>query len=212
MHPDWQNLTHLYCEKNSSPEPEILKKLSDYTWKTTVNPRQLSGHLQGRFLAQWIQLLRPLNIVEIGTFTGYATYCLWEFALPEATITTIEADKETAFKCKHFWQNEKQHPNVHWVVDDASAVIPKMKNIDFLFVDADKHNYKKYFDLALPKLSTHGIMLFDNTLWSGKLVEGAKDKDSQNMDEFNQYLRGNDSINVTLLPLRDGLTLVSKRN
>jgi caffeoyl-CoA O-methyltransferase len=212
MHPDWQNKTHQYCENNSSEEPEVLKRLAAYTWRKTVNPRQLSGHLQGRFLSQMVQLMQPKNIVEIGTFTGYATFCLWEKAPEDATITTIEADAETSFKCQEFWKRETQHKGIKWINANALDLLPSLNAIDFLFVDADKWNYRNYFDMALPRMSKNGLMLFDNTLWSGKLISEATDRDSQNMHDFNQYLQNHPQINVTLLPLRDGLSMVSLKS
>lgn len=211
MHPDWQNQTHQYCEKHSSLEPEFLQKLTEYTWRKTINPRQLSGHLQGRFLSQIVHVMKPKNIVELGTFTGYATYCLTENASSDTQITTIEADAEIAFKTQELWKNHPWFEKINWLVGEAINLLPSLEQIDLLFVDADKQNYKTYFDMALPKLTKHGVMIFDNTLWSGKLVEGSNDKDAQIMQTFNEYITQHPEVNVSLLPIRDGLTWVTKK-
>jgi len=211
MHPDWQNQIHVYCENYSSSEPEVLQKLIQYTWRKTVNPRQLSGHLQGRFLAHLVHTLQPKKILEIGSFTGYATFCLAENALPETKITTIEADAEIAFKAKEFWKDKELFSKVDWRVGNALELISNFSEIDLMFIDADKHNYKNYFDLGLAQLSNRGVMLFDNTLWSGKVVSGEKDKDTQNMHEFNAYIAQHPDVMVSILPIRDGITWVAKK-
>ena len=211
MHPDWQNQIHVYCENYSSSEPEVLQKLTQYTWRKTVNPRQLSVHLQGRFLAHMVHLLQPLKILEIGTFTGYATYCLAQNALPNTEITTIEADAEIAYKGQQFWKNEAIFPKINWRVGNAIEIMGEFENIDLMFIDADKHNYQNYFELGLKCLSNRGVMLFDNTLWSGKVVSHETDKDTQKMHEFNTYVAQHPEVMVTLLPIRDGLTWVSKK-
>ncbi len=211
MHPDWQNQIHVYCENYSSSEPEVLQKLTQYTWRKTVNPRQLSGHLQGRFLSHLVHTLQPKKILEIGSFTGYATFCLAENALPETQITTIEADAEIAYKAQEFWKDKELSKRVDWQVGNALDVISNFSEIDLMFIDADKHNYRNYFDLGLSQLSDRGVMLFDNTLWSGKVVSGEQDKDTLNMHEFNEYISQHPDVMVSILPIRDGLTWVSKK-
>jgi len=210
MHPDWQNQIHVYCENHSSSEPEVLQKLTQFTWRKTVNPRQLSGHLQGRFLSHLVHTYQPKKILEIGTFTGYATFCLAENALPETEIITIEADKEIAYKCQEFWKDYPLGTRVNWKVGNALEHMSDFKEIDLIFIDADKHNYQNYFDAGLNCLSKRGLMLFDNTLWSGKVIHGESDKDTQAMDAFNKYAATHPDVITTLLPIRDGLTWVSK--
>ena len=210
MHPDWQNQIHVYCENHSSSEPEVLQKLTQFTWRKTVNPRQLSGHLQGRFLSHLVHTHQPKKILEIGTFTGYATYCLAENARNETEITTIEADGEIAHKCQEFWKDYPLGSRVNWKVGNALEYMSEFKDIDLIFIDADKHNYQNYFDAGLKCLSKRGLMLFDNTLWSGKVIQGETDKDTQAMDAFNKYAASHPQVVTTLLPIRDGLTWVSK--
>jgi len=214
MHPDWQNSLHVYSEKFSEPEPEHLKELTHYTWRKTVNPRQLSGHLQGRFLAQLVLLKNPSCIWEIGTFTGYATACLAENLSENSQIHAFEADAEIAFKAQEFWKNYPFMNKVQWHVGEALIQIPQCKqNPDFVFVDADKKNYSTYLDTIFPLLPVGGIMLFDNTLWSGKVIEPNEinnDHDTQIMHQFNQKASRFTGAKTLLLPIRDGLTMMQK--
>ena len=190
MHHDWQDQIHQYCEQMSSPESPFLQAINDFTWKKMINPRMLSGHLQGQLLSSLVALKQPQCILEIGTFTGYATHTFWN-------------------------QNNPNHP-VQWHMGEALSIIPNLKIYpDFIFVDADKSNYAAYLDLCLPLLSIGGVMLFDNTLWSKRVINQTdlqNDKDTQNMHAFNQYLKSHDNLQITLMPIRDGLTLVQKLN
>lgn len=214
MHPNWQDSLHIYCEQNSSKEPDFLKENTAFAWLKTFNPRQLSGKLQGQFLAMLVSLKNPKTILEIGTFTGYATACLTVNASEDSEIHTIEADEEMAFKTQSFWKNYPFMQKVQFHVGPALQVLPNL-NIqpDFIFVDADKANYIHYFQCCLPLLKKGGIMLFDNTLWSGKVIDPKlcmNDKDTKNMHQFNQLLAKCESWQTVLLPIRDGLTMVIK--
>ncbi len=214
MHPNWQDNLHLYCEQNSSPEPSFLKDNTSFAWLRTFNPRQLSGKLQGQLLSMLVSIKNPKTILEIGTFTGYATACLTQNASPNCEIHTIEADAEIAFKTKSFWNNYPFMNKVQFHVGPALEVLPTL-NIqpDFIFIDADKLNYMNYFNACLPILRSGGIMLFDNTLWSGKVLDAnirTKDKDTINMHLFNQEIAKCTSWQTVLLPIRDGLTAIVK--
>lgn len=174
----------------------------------------LSGHLQGRFLSSLVALKQPQCILEIGTFTGYATACLQEQLPHGSSIHSIEADAETAHKTHQFWQQHHPSHRVQWHVGEALEVIPKL-NIqpDFIFVDADKHNYKQYLDLCLPLMKTGGVLLFDNTLWSKRVIiqkDRETDRDTQNMHAFNTYANTLPNVVVVMLPIRDGITLITK--
>jgi len=214
MHQDWQDQIHQYCEQLSSPESPFLQAINDFTWKKMINPRMLSGHLQGQLLSSLVALKQPQCILEIGTFTGYATACLLQSMPKSSEIHSIEADPEIAHKTDLFrHQQNPQHP-VKWHVGEALSVIPNLQiQPDFIFVDADKSNYAAYLDVCLPLIPINGVMLFDNTLWSRRVINDndlKNDKDTQNMHAFNKYLRSHDNIHITLLPIRDGLTLVQK--
>lgn len=216
MHHDWQDKIHQYCEQMSSPESSFLQAINDFTWKKMINPRMLSGHLQGQLLSTLVALKQPQCILEIGTFTGYATACLLQTLPKNGEIHSIEADPEIAHKTQAFWAQNNPNHRVQWHVGEALSIIPQL-NIqpDFVFVDADKSNYPAYLDICLPLMAANGILLFDNTLWSGRVLNESdiqNDKDTQNMHEFNKYLRSHTNLNVTVLPIRDGLTLVQKMN
>ena len=214
MHPDWQDKLHLYCEQNSSPEQQYLKDVTAFTWRNMLNARQLSGKLQGQLLSMLVALKNPQCILEIGTFTGYATACLTENASQETQIHTIEADLETAFKTKSFWKNYNFMNNLQFHEGPALEILPPLNlNPDFIFVDADKHNYINYFNMCFPLLQKGGIMLFDNTLWSGKVLDNEfiqNDKDTKNMHAFNQEIAKCTNWKTLLLPIRDGLTAIIK--
>jgi predicted O-methyltransferase YrrM len=216
MHPDWQDEIHVYCENVSSPEPPFLQAINEFTWKKMINPRMLSGHLQGRFLSSLVALKQPQCLVEIGTFTGYATACLLEHLPQTSQLHSIEADAETAHKTQTFWQSQCPNHRVQWHVGEALQILPQIDQpFDFVFVDADKHNYKAYLDYCFPRLEKGGVILFDNTLWSKRVVNEkdlASDRDTQNMHAFNQYAKTLENALVTLIPMRDGMTLVTKLN
>ena len=214
MHHDWQDEIHVYCENVSSPETPFLQAINEFTWKKMINPRMLSGHLQGRFLSSLVALKQPHCILEIGTFTGYATACLLEHLPQDASLHSIEADAETAHKTQAFWQAQFPNHRVKWHVGEALSIIPNLPIApDFIFVDADKHNYKSYLDLCFPLLKIGGTLLFDNTLWSKRVLNEddlLHDRDTQNMHAFNQYAKDTKNAMVTLLPIRDGITMITK--
>lgn len=214
MHHDWQDQIHQYCEQMSSPESAFLQAINDFTWKKMINPRMLSGHLQGQFLSTLVALKQPHCILEIGTFTGYATACLLQNLPKSSAIHSIEADPEIAHKTHTFWKQNNPNHRVNWHVGEGLSVIPLLNlQPDFIFVDADKSNYPAYLDLCLPILKPGGVILFDNTLWSKRVLnenDRQNDKDTQNMHSFNHYLKSLNQLQITLLPIRDGLTLVHK--
>jgi caffeoyl-CoA O-methyltransferase len=198
----------------SSPESAFLQAINDFTWKKMINPRMLSGHLQGQFLSTLVALKQPHCILEIGTFTGYATACLLQNLPKSSAIHSIEADPEIAHKTHTFWKQNNPNHRVNWHVGEGLSVIPLLNlQPDFIFVDADKSNYQAYLDLCLPILKPGGVILFDNTLWSKRVLnenDRQNDKDTQNMHSFNHYLKSLNHLQITLLPIRDGLTMVHK--
>ncbi|MBL7810728.1 MAG: O-methyltransferase [Bacteroidetes bacterium] len=212
MHPDWQSQELIYCEQHSSPEPDALTRLTGFTWRHTINPRQLSGHLQGRFLAMLSALIQPECVLEIGTFTGYSSLCLAEGLSATGTLHTIEADPENAFKAAEFLQDSGK--SIIQYTGDALQILPTLSmQADLVFVDAAKRQYTEFLDACLPLTRPGGLLLFDNTLWSGKVTdenERIHDTDTRLMHEFNASLANRKDADVVLLPLRDGLTMVRK--
>lgn len=200
----------LYVEKHSENEPALLAALHRETFQKIMQPRMLSGHFQGRVLSMISKLVNPENILEIGTYTGYATLCLAEGMRENGSIDTIDINEELlSIQKKYFdlspWKNQiTQH------LGNALEIIPTLeKKFDLVFIDADKDNYLNYFDMIVPIMNKGGIILSDNVLWSGKVLETPNPKDiSTNvLLEYNKKLKDDPRIETVLLPIRDGLTV-----
>lgn len=204
-----------YAEQHSEQEPPLLTALTRETHLRILQPRMLSGHLQGRFLSLLSRLLAPTYIVEIGTFTGYATLCLAEGLMPSGHLHTIEANEEyEEIQNKYFGQSPYREQIIQHFAP-ALEVLPTLPDgIDMVFIDADKKNYLNYFEVVLPKMRPGGVILSDNVLWSGKVVEPVKDSDkhTQILMEYNKRLATDPRLETVLLPIRDGLTLSIVKN
>lgn len=199
-----------YIEQHSEKEPELLAALNKETYQKILLPRMLSGHFQGRVLSMLSKLIRPVNILEIGTFTGYAALCLCEGMQQNGQLHTIDIKEELVdFQRKYFdkspWGNQiTQH------LGEAIAIIPTLETkFDLVFIDADKENYLNYFELILPKMNQGGIILSDNVLWSGKVLEPLQKNDysTKVLLEYNKVLKKDPRVETVLLPIRDGLTV-----
>ena len=199
-----------YIEQHSQKEPELLAALNKETYQKILLPRMLSGHFQGRVLSMLSKLIRPVNILEIGTYTGYSALCLCEGMQENGALHTIDIKEELVdFQRKHFdkspWGNQiVQH------LGEAIEIIPTLDiKFDLVFIDADKENYINYFELIVPKMNKGGIILSDNVLWSGKVVEPLNDKDlsTKILLEYNELLANDSRVETVLLPIRDGLTV-----
>lgn len=199
-----------YIEQHSEKEPALLAALNKETYQKILLPRMLSGHFQGRVLSMLSKLIRPVNILEIGTYTGYSALCLCEGMQENGQLHTIDIKEELVdFQRKHFdkslWGKQIiQH------LGEAVDIIPTLDlRFDLVFIDADKENYLNYFELILPKMNKGGIILSDNVLWSGKVLEPLNPKDSSTkiLLEYNQLLATDSRVETVLLPIRDGLTV-----
>lgn len=199
-----------YIEQHSQKEPELLAALHKETYQKILLPRMLSGHFQGRVLSMLSKLIRPLNILEIGTYTGYSALCLCEGMQPNGQLHTIDIKEELVdFQRKHFdkspWGTQiVQH------LGEAITIIPTLDlKFDLVFIDADKENYLNYFELIVPKMNPGGIILSDNVLWSGKVLEPLQKKDTSTkvLLEYNKILNNDPRVETVLLPIRDGLTV-----
>jgi len=202
-----------YCESHSTPESDLLYRLNRETNLKVMNPRMLSGHLQGMFLTCLMKMMQPKSVLEIGTYTGYAAICMAEGLPEDGTIDTIEIDEELEdIIRKYFSQYENRHKiNLH--IGDAAKVIPALnKTYDFVFMDADKEDYITYYELVLPKVRKGGFILADNVLWSGKILQEVKksDKDTAALQRFNDYILKDERVRNVLLPLRDGIMVIEK--
>lgn len=199
-----------YVAFHSQNEPELLAQLNKETYQKILLPRMLSGHFQGRVLSMLSKIIRPISILEIGTYTGYATLCLCEGMQENGIVHTIDIKEELIdFQRKYFakspWGSQiVQH------LGEAVNIIPNLETkFDLVFIDADKENYLNYYELIVPKMNKGGIILSDNVLWSGKVVEPIKEGDlsTKILLEYNQRLKNDSRVETVLLPIRDGLTV-----
>ena len=204
-----------YIESHSQPEPELLQKLSRETWQKVLAPSMLSGHLQGRVLSMLSKLIQPKYILEIGTYTGYSALCLAEGMQKDGELHTIDINEELLdFQRKYFDESAFGNQIVQHL-GNALEIIPEIdKTFDLVFIDADKSNYPNYLEIILPKLKKGSVILSDNVLWSGKVVEKVKkdDIDTQALLKYNQALNTHPRLETVLLPIRDGLTISRVKN
>ena len=199
-----------YVTQHSENEPELLAQLNKETHQKILQPRMLSGHFQGRVLSMLSKIIHPTTILEVGTYTGYATLCLAEGLAENGTIDTLDNEEELFdFQRKYFdktiWANQ-----IHQHLGDALDIIPTLtKKYDLVFIDADKENYINYFNLIVPMMNKGGIILSDNVLWSGKVLEKVEPNDiiTKILLEYNQLLKDDARVETVLLPIRDGLTV-----
>lgn len=204
-----------YCDKHTSPENDVLQKLNRETFANVLQPRMLSGHFQGRVLSMISHMIRPQMVLEIGTYTGYSAICLAEGLAEGGKLITIDINAEREELVNTYIQKAGFENRIQHIIGDALNIVKTLPHIyDLIFIDADKPNYIRYYDMAIEKLSPGGYILIDNILWSGKVVDEtalAKDKDTQLLHELNQKVQQDTRVENVLLPIRDGLMLVRKR-
>ena len=202
-----------YVVAHSEQEPELLEQLTRETYQKVLQPIMLSGPYQGRVLSMISKLIRPKSILELGTFTGYATLCLAEGLQDEGELHTIDINEElTDFQRKYFDKSSYGNQIIQHT-GSALDIIPKLdQTFDLIFIDADKPNYSNYFHLIIDKLNKGGVILSDNVLWHGKVVEPLDDKDKSTKAvlDYNILLKNDERIETVLLPIRDGLTISRK--
>ena len=199
-----------YIADHSQIEPELLAALNRETHQKILQPRMLSGHFQGRVLSMLSKLIRPLHILEIGTYTGYATLCLCEGLQKNGTVDTIDINEELESIQKKYFDLSPWKSQINQHIGDAIEIIPNLgKKYDLVFIDADKENYLNYFDLIVPMMNQGGIILSDNVLWSGKVLEtpNPKDLSTNILLEYNKKVNQDPRVETVLLPIRDGLTV-----
>ncbi len=199
-----------YVVNHSQQEPKILQELTKETWQKVLNPRMLSGAFQGRVLSMISKLIRPKNILEIGTYTGYSTLCFAEGLSKDGKIITIDKNEELETLQNKYFEKSGYRSQIQQMVGDATKIIPTLtQQFDLVFIDADKSNYINYFHLIIDKIKPGGIILSDNVLWSGKVVEplNSKDLDTKVLLEYNKLLNIDKRVETVLLPIRDGLTV-----
>lgn len=212
------NYTELedYILHHIDHEPEELRRLDRETHLYHLRPRMCSGHLQGRLLKMLVRMIKPQNVLELGTFTGYSALCLAEGLLsPEARVHTIEIDDELEDFIRTHFERSPLGKQIELHIGDACEIISQMGDMcfDLVFVDANKRHYVDYYNLVLPRVRQGGFIIADNTLWDGKVVDWGKKLDDQTKGilDFNDLVALDPRVETVILPLRDGLTILYKK-
>ncbi|AYN01220.1 O-methyltransferase [Chryseobacterium sp. 3008163] len=202
-----------YLENHASAEPEILRKLRRETFQKTTQPHMISGYQQGRLLTIISKILQPKNILEIGTFTGYAALCMAEGLSKEGKLTTLDVNEDLAYLPKKYFAESKFSSQIHFKLQDAKEFLKETDEIfDLVFIDADKENYAEYFRLIKPKTKSGSVVMFDNVLWYGKVLEeNPKQKSTQVIKELNDLAAKDEDFENLILPLRDGVNLLRRK-
>ncbi|MEW7280551.1 O-methyltransferase [Aquimarina sp. 2201CG1-2-11] len=199
-----------YVVQHTEKEPELLQQLSRETYQKILQPRMLSGPYQGRVLSMLSKLIGPKNILEIGTYTGYSALCLAEGMQKSGALHTIDINEELEDFQRKYFDLSPYGKQIHQHIGDATQIIPNLEEkFDLVFIDADKPNYSTYFELVIDKMNPGGIILSDNVLWSGKVIEKVNEEDisTKALLAYNQLLVEDTRVETVLLPIRDGLTI-----
>lgn len=203
-----------YILSHIDDEGDLLKQLNRDAHVNLLKPRMLSGHLQGRMLNMFCRMVQPKYILEIGTYTAYATLCLAEGAADDAEIHTIEVNDELEDFIVKYLHKTKLKDKIHLHIGDAMEIIPNIDRIfDMVFIDANKRHYIEYYNLIFDKVRPGGLIIADNTLWDGHVLETPKPSDKQTIgiQAFNDMLAEDERVEKVILPVRDGLTLIWKK-
>lgn len=200
-----------YAEGHSTRENDLLRRINRDTHAKVMMPRMLSGHLQGRVLAMISQMIRPERILEIGTYTGYSAICLAEGLQEHGKLITLDINEELEQRVRNYFDEAGLTAKIRYEIGNALEIIPTLhETFDLVFIDADKENYSLYFDLVIDKVRPGGIILADNVLWSGKVIQEKQDKDTRALVEFNKKIQGDKRVENVLLPIRDGIFIIRK--
>ncbi|MDF2932958.1 MAG: O-methyltransferase [Chryseobacterium sp.] len=202
-----------YLENHASAEPEILRKLRRETFLKTTQPHMISGYQQGRLFTIISKILQPKNILEIGTFTGYAALCLAEGLSKDGKLTTLDVNKDLAYLPEKYFAESNFSEQIHFKIQDAKEFLKETNEVfDLVFIDADKENYAEYFRLIKSKTKSGSVVMFDNVLWYGKVLEeNPKQKSTQIIKELNDLVAKDDDFENLILPLRDGVNLLRRK-
>lgn len=203
-----------YAEQHTTPENELLKSLNRYTHANVLAPRMLSGHLQGRLLSLFSKMIQPKAILEIGTYTGYAALCLAEGLTKDGVLHTIDINEELETRIQKYFNQSTYADQIKLHIGNALDIIPKIQEqFDLVFIDADKENYSNYYDLLIDQLPSGGIIMADNVLWSGKVIDTNaldSDIDTRELDKFNAKVQSDPRVENILIPVRDGIMVARK--
>jgi caffeoyl-CoA O-methyltransferase len=206
-----EDLTN-YLDQHCEPEDELLKHINRETHLKVLMPRMLSGHYQGRLLSMLSKMIRPERILEVGTYTGYATLCLAEGLSENGLIHTIDINSELEDRVRENFSKSKYSQQIQYHIGNALTVIPELnETFDLVFIDADKKNNSTYYNLIFEKVRPGGLIIVDNVLWSGKVLTGNQNKDTREISQFNLMINSDPRVEKLILPVRDGLFMILKK-
>ncbi|EJF10023.1 O-methyltransferase [Pontibacter sp. BAB1700] len=204
-----------YAEEHTSPESELLRKINRQTHLNVMKPRMLSGHMQGRLLSMFSHMIRPKQILEVGTYTGYSAMCLAEGLQEDGTLHTIDINEELEDMVRGYIKEAGLSESVKYYIGNALEIIPTIDaTFDLVFIDADKYNYATYYDLVIDRVRSGGYIIADNVLWSGKVLAKHRkklDEDTAALLDFNKKVQDDPRVENILLPVRDGLMVARKK-
>ena len=202
---------HRYSEAHTSPESDLLKQINRQTHADVLRSQMLSGHLQGRLLAMISHMVQPKIILEIGTYTGYSALCMAEGLRPEGKLITLDINEELEGRVRGYFSSSPFASRIDYRIGNALDIIPQLtERFDLVFIDADKENYPRYYDLVINRVNLNGFILADNVLRSGKVLDEKPDKDTRAILEFNQKVHQDERVENVLLPVRDGIMVLRK--
>lgn len=205
---DLQHVLLKYCE----PESELLQRIDRETNLKVLMPRMISGHYQGRVLSMLSKMINPQRILEIGTFTGYATLCLAEGLAEDGKLFTLDINIELEDMVRKNFADSPYNDKINYILGDAAETLNQLDEVfDLVFIDADKKNNGTYYDMVFDKIRPGGLIIVDNVLWSGKIVRNEQDKDTKNISTFNDKVAADDRVEKLILPVRDGLFIIRKK-
>lgn len=200
-----------YSENHTSPSDDLLDRIERETHTQVLRPRMISGHYQGRMLAMFSQMIKPQIILEIGTYTGYSALCMAEGLSSDGRLITIDVNEELESRVRNYFEESRFSNQIDFRIGHALEIVSTIETkFDMVFIDADKKNYPRYFELVLPKMRAGGFIIADNVLWSGKVVGAIdqKDLDTQALVQFNKMVQQDERVENVLMPIRDGLNLI----
>ena len=208
LHPEMDR----YLEDTASTEPEILKRLRKETFQKTTQPHMISGYLQGRLLSLISKMVSPKNILEIGTFTGYAALCLAEGLQKDGKLTTLDVNEDLAYIPKKYFAESEFASQIEFRLENALDFLKNSsETFDLIFIDADKENYPEYLQLVNPRMKSGSVLMIDNVLWYGKVLDEKGNKQTEQIKLVNKLVAEDADFENVILPLRDGIHLVRKK-
>ena len=208
LHPEMDR----YLEDTASSEPDILKRLRKETFQKTTQPHMISGYLQGRFLSLISKMISPKNILEIGAFTGYAALCLAEGLQKDGKLTTLDVNEDLAYLPQKYFAQSEWASQIDFKLQDAKEFLKNSnETFDLIFIDADKENYPEYLQLVKPRMKSGSVLMIDNVLWYGKVLDEKGNKQTEQIKLVNKIVAEDADFENVILPLRDGIHLVRKK-